>query len=329
VHAFRQRDPGPGSPVYRALRRAIYIDRLPPETMVVSFDPIQPGINEHRRLLVRSLDQTANSVHVLFDLPAGLTEEQILERISDGNRATQTDRDLFARDARNLTHGNHVATVVSYEMTGRYNIQRFPGLFTSTIYGAGFGDLNFDGRVNAVDIALFRQVLASENQQFNPAADLSGDGLVDNADLLPLWYRLWEVGADEATYAAYQEILGPPPGGYTILVGEAVTLSLALPPVDVPPLSFHWDLNGDGIYGDVTGASVTISWELLVQFGLGGEGMYWIAVQVSDGVNAIELWTTLTVTAGGAPGGGAGWLDLWAMELLAPAWKCSGDDADV
>src|SRR5262249_11223333 len=73
--AFRQRDPGPGGAIYKAYRRAIYIDRLPPEVGLVSFDPIQAGINENRRLVVRSLDKTANSVHILFDLPAGLTDQ--------------------------------------------------------------------------------------------------------------------------------------------------------------------------------------------------------------------------------------------------------------
>src|SRR5262249_49586497 len=173
---------------------------------------------------------------------AGLTDQQILAQVNANNRATQTDRDLFTRDARNLTHGNHTATVVTYEMTGRYNIQRFPGLFTATANGAGLGDLNFDGTVNAADVALFSQVLATATQQFTPAADLNGDALIDNSDLLWLWQRLLDVGADEATLAAYLETLGPPPGGYVIAAGQDVTLALALPPGNVPPLTYDWDM---------------------------------------------------------------------------------------
>lgn len=307
VRAFRQREAGPGSAIYRAFRKAIYVDRLPPDTAAVSFDPIQSGINENRRLVARSLDKTANSVHVLFDLPAELTQEQVLALVHSGNRASQTDRDLFSRDARNLTHGNHVATLVTYEMTGRYNIQRFPGLFTSTILGRGLGDLNFDGAVTPTDMQLFRQVLASENQQFNPAADLNGDGLVDNADLLMLWYRLWEVGVSEETVAAFLEILGPPPGGYTTLVGQSLTLTLAVPPVMTPPLTYEWDLDADGFFGDASGAEVTLSWSQLAQFGITGEGLYWIAVQASDGVSTADFWTNLVVAAeGNAPGPGGG-----------------------
>lgn len=316
VRAFRQRNPGPGSAIYNAFRRALYVDRLPPEMAFTSFDPITAGVNEHRRLVVRSVDLTANSVHLLFDLPAGLTEQQILARVNAGNRAVQTDRDLFARDARNLTHGNHTVTVVSYEMTGRSNIQRIPGLFTSTIYGAGLGDLNFDGATDTADLTLFHQLLASGNQEFNPAADLNGDGLIDNSDLLLLWPRLLEVGADEATLLAYQEILGPPPGGYFTRVGQAVALSFALPPRDTPQLAFAWDLNGDGVYEDAYGAGVKVTWEELAFLGITEEGTYSIAVRVTDGVNAVELTSTLTVAAGSVPGSSWGGFIGEALDFL-------------
>src|SRR5262249_29554150 len=180
------------------------------------------------------------------------TDAQILQMIGSGSQMTQTDRDLFTKTANGLTHGNHVATVVTYEMTGRYNIQRFPGLFTSTVFGAGPGDLNFDGAVDATDLQLFRNLLASNNTQFNPAADLNGDGLIDNSDLVLLWQRLLDLGVDPDVLAAYQQIVGPPAAGYTIRVGDAVTLLVSLPPSSTPPLTFDWDLNGDGAFGDVS-----------------------------------------------------------------------------
>ncbi len=109
-------------------------------------------------------------------------------------------------------------------------------------------------------------------------------------------------GADWPTFAAYLEILGPPPEGYAMAVGQALTLTLALPPTNVPPLTFAWDLNADGVFGDVTGAGVTVPWPELAPFGITGEGTYWVGVRVRDGTTAIDIWTVLTVSAGdGAP----------------------------
>jgi len=65
--------------------------------------------------------------------------------LDSNSQASQIDRDLFSGDFTGLAHGNHVATVVSFEPSGNSNVQRFPGLFTSTIIGAGLGDLDTDG----------------------------------------------------------------------------------------------------------------------------------------------------------------------------------------
>ena len=51
-----------------------------------------------------------------------------------------------------MTSGNHVVTVVTYEPTGNFNIQRFPGLFTQTTIGLGFGDMNSSGAYTTSDI---------------------------------------------------------------------------------------------------------------------------------------------------------------------------------
>jgi hypothetical protein len=115
---------------------------------------------------------------------------------------------LFKYGFFNVQHGNHVATVVTYEETGNVNVQRIPALFTSTILGAGLGDTNFDGAYSPPDINIFRDVLISNNTAFNSAADLDGNGLVDRADLLLLGNRLTEVNADQATRDAYNALLG-------------------------------------------------------------------------------------------------------------------------
>jgi glycosidase len=295
VRAFRHRNAGE-PPIFTDFREAIYIDRTPTVSAVVSFNPLVPGVNENRQLLVRSTDLEANNVHVFFDLPAALTNAQILAKVGSDSQANQIDRDLWTKNDTGVTSGNHVATVVSYEISGNVNVQRFPGLATSTIFGAGFGDLNFDGKFDASDVQLFGQVLASNNAQFNPAADLNGDGLVNNADLLLLYPRLLAVHADASTLAAYNQLLGPPAGGYTITEGGSLTLNVNEPTTTTPALTFGWDVNNhDPNFGDASGAGATLTWAQLGSFGVHAPGTYPVAVRINDGTEHIDLTTTLTV----------------------------------
>jgi hypothetical protein len=206
VRAFRHRDDG-GPPVYSDWKQTIYVDRFKPIASIDSFNDIQTGVNENRRLQVRSTDMTADNMHVFFDLPADLTDQQVLAMVGGASQTSQIDRDLFTKDATNLTSGNHVATVVTYEIDGNYNVQRFPGLYTSTIYGRGLGDTNFNGTLGIDDINTFQSVLYSQNQQFNPAADLNADGRIDSKDLFMLKAQLAGAGADSATLDAAHILL--------------------------------------------------------------------------------------------------------------------------
>lgn len=75
-------------------------------------------------------------------------------------------------------------------------------------------------------------------------------------------------------------------GPYAVTEGESVTLSSALssdPNGDL--LSYSWDVNGDGQFGDATGVTPTLSWPQLKALGIDGTAVYNVRVQVSDGVN--------------------------------------------
>jgi hypothetical protein len=218
VRAFRHREPGEGEAIFADFKRALYVDRLPPQSAVASFAPLQQGVHENRRLEVRSLDLTADNVHVFLDLPAALSDAEILAMLGPDSQTARRDRDRFAKDVFGITSGNHVATVVTFEITGNYSIQRVPGLFTSTIFGAGLGDLDFDGDYDTADVSAFGDVLFSHNTQFNPAADFTADGLVDLADLTALGTRLGEVGAGQDALAAWQALV------------DSVTLQLIVAP---------------------------------------------------------------------------------------------------
>ena len=71
---------------------------------------------------------------------------------------TYYDQNEFVYGFSNLAKGNHVATVVTYEPTGNFNVQRLAGLFTNTNVGAGFGDMNGNGADSSRTI--FRELLA-------------------------------------------------------------------------------------------------------------------------------------------------------------------------
>jgi glycosidase len=219
VRAFRHRDAatgGDGGPaVFTDFTKTIYVDRLKPEAAVVSFEPFasNPAATQNRDLVVRSTDGTADNMHFFLDLPANRTDSQILQMVNSGQGdAGYYDRDSFIHGFFNLTTGNHVATVVTFEPTGNYNIERFPRLFTQTSLGAGFGDLNGNGVLQATEIMgggvqAFDQVLYSQGNSFNAAADVDGDGIITNLDLFGLGDELIAAGASTAVMTAYDQLL--------------------------------------------------------------------------------------------------------------------------
>ena len=214
VRAFRHRESGEPA-IYTDFRRTIYIDRSPPDSSVDSFEPFatNPTALEDRDLIVSNPDDTADNMHFFLDLPAEITDAEILQRVNNGEGdADQYDRNSFIFGYFGVTTGNHVATVVTFEKTGNFSIQRFTGLFTSTGIGAGFGDMDFDGAFEATDLlgqnnGSVEDVLYSQNNQFNAAFDVNGDGLGDNRDLFALDNELSSGGADASTLIAYNELL--------------------------------------------------------------------------------------------------------------------------
>ena len=164
VHFMEARDfrhlTDSGPAVFSDFKNTIYVDRLAPESGVASFHPRVEGVNENRSLEIRSLDGTANSVHVFLDLPSGLSDASIIELSEQGEgTTTKTDRDLFQKDIDSVTHGNHAVTIVTFEISGNVNVQRYGGVFADTIFGAGLGDLDFNGEIDETDIGLFETLL--------------------------------------------------------------------------------------------------------------------------------------------------------------------------
>jgi hypothetical protein len=150
--------------------------------------------------------------------------------ISGSTQSTNIDTDLWTKDLTGATDGNHVATVGTFEPDGNFNVQRFPGLFTSTIFGAGLGDLNFDGTFNSSDVSAFQILWNSNNTSFNPAADFNGDGIISEADVFAFGQKLLSSGASPATladfnsFAASVTVVPEPTAGTIVTLCAAICL---------------------------------------------------------------------------------------------------------
>jgi len=207
--SFRHRDDG-GPAVYDDQKRVIYVDRLDPVSEVAEFE-LNGGGTGDMDLLMRSVDLTAANIFVYFDLPAGATEAEILD-INPGQNATlRLDRDLWKREFLNVKDGNHTVTLLTVEPTGTFGIQRFVGLNTSIGNGGGFGDLDSDGTLEIDDLTAvpngFEDILYSQNDKFHAAADVNGDGLVDNLDLFGLEAQLISGGAGQPVLDTFAQVL--------------------------------------------------------------------------------------------------------------------------
>ncbi|MCY3023977.1 MAG: PKD domain-containing protein [Planctomycetota bacterium] len=86
-------------------------------------------------------------------------------------------------------------------------------------------------------------------------------------------------------------------GPYTIAEGDPLDLdgSQSTSP-DGRTLTFSWDVNGDGTFGDAAGATPTLTWPQLQALGIDdGPKTFAMAVQISDGIYTTAGTVTLTL----------------------------------
>ncbi|MFM1905018.1 MAG: hypothetical protein RLZZ440_2918 [Planctomycetota bacterium] len=187
VRVFRHRQDG-GPAVWSDHRSVLYVDRLAPRSGVAEVRGVnEPGSGDHD-ILLQSLDLTANNVHLFTNLPAAVTDDEILSLARAGQgRTERVDTDLFRGFAAGLPSGNNVFTAVSFEITGTSNVQRFTGQRIASGPGLGFGDLDHDGLLSPADLTGsaggFLSLLLARDSAFNPAGDFDGDGRIAWADV--------------------------------------------------------------------------------------------------------------------------------------------------
>jgi len=130
-------------------------------------------------------------------------------------------------------------------------------------------------------------------------------------------------------------------GPYTINEGDGLSLSGAgADPADV--LSYSWDINGDGTFGDAVGAAPTVTWNQLVALGINnGPSTFNVKLRVDDGDGGVAVSTSTLLTVNNvAPTANAGGpytinegegLSLAGSgadpaDTLGYSWDLNGDD---
>jgi hypothetical protein len=86
-------------------------------------------------------------------------------------------------------------------------------------------------------------------------------------------------------------------GPYSIDAGTGLNLvGVATDPVDA--LSYSWDVNGDGVFGDATGAAPSLSWAQLSLLGITSPNSYDVRLRADDGDGGVtdSLPVVLTIS---------------------------------
>ncbi|MBX3357607.1 MAG: hypothetical protein KF745_04185 [Phycisphaeraceae bacterium] len=179
VIAFRHRSDG-GAPIYTDFRKAIYIDRSPPQVSL-ALPPAGELASTTYTFSVTAADRGTNRVHIILDLPQG--SDPYLAA-NAGNQASRPDRMEYRRTISGMSLGPHTVTVVAFEPSGNKSAQTY-----NIDVVIGNRDVNRDGFVTIDDMWDFFTLTS-----YVPQADLDADGDNDSRDLrfLELFFRASE-----------------------------------------------------------------------------------------------------------------------------------------
>ena len=85
--------------------------------------------------------------------------------------------------------------------------------------------------------------------------------------------------------------------GYEIAEGLGLSLlgSGSDPAGANDPLTYSWDVNGDLVFGDATGAAASLNWSQLQALGITGVGTFNVRLQVSDGDGGVTTSAPVTL----------------------------------
>ncbi|MDZ4779144.1 MAG: PKD domain-containing protein, partial [Planctomycetia bacterium] len=120
----------------------------------------------------------------------------------------------------------------------------------------------------------------------NLAVDQDGDFII-------AWMSFLQDGSGQGISAQrYQAFVNTPPtavaGEYAIDEGDSLTLdgSASFDPDAGQTLAYSWDVNGDGVFGDVAGVSPVLTWAQLNALGIANDGQRSVRLRVTDSAGA-------------------------------------------
>jgi extracellular elastinolytic metalloproteinase len=91
-------------------------------------------------------------------------------------------------------------------------------------------------------------------------------------------------------------------GPYTLAEGGSLQLTGIATDPNGDGLTYLWDLNGDGAFGDVTGQSPLVPWSTFEALGVNdGPGVFTVRLRVTDGVNPAVTSAVSLLTVTNAP----------------------------
>ena len=162
VIVFRHRPSGT-TPIFREVRKVIYIDREPPAVELAqagtTTDDPRPQFN------ISALDRTTKEVYAFLNLEPG---QDPLTMLNSGSQALPFDRFTFNKTFNfDLNPGANTVTIVAIEDSGNTNI-----LTATVTLNTCEADFTGDGVLNFFDVSAFLSLFNAQDD----AADLNNDG---------------------------------------------------------------------------------------------------------------------------------------------------------
>jgi glycosidase len=162
VIVFRHRNTGT-TPIFREVRKVVYIDRQPPAIELQEADLVTDDIRP--QFSVNLLDRTAERIHMFLNLEKGVDP---LTLVGTSNQVIPYDRFTYRYSFDNtLNEGENTITVVAIEDSGNARI-----LNETVTLSTCQADLTGDGTLNFFDVSAFLNAFSAED----PIADFTEDG---------------------------------------------------------------------------------------------------------------------------------------------------------